>query len=95
MHKTLGRLGGVSGERVGRVGRGHGSGVKGWAGSPSPTLPNFAQLILGPGQGLQGDEVVTYGNTVGVHLRRRGGQRKVEHTQHITRQHQRKQREIR
>ncbi len=34
----------------------------------SPTLPNLAQLILGSGQRLKCDEVITYSHTVGVHL---------------------------
>lgn len=33
-----------------------------------PTLPNLAQRILGSGQRLQCDEVITYSLTVGVHL---------------------------
>jgi len=37
-------------------------------GSVSPTLPNLAQLILGSGQRLKCDEVVTYSHAVGVHL---------------------------
>jgi hypothetical protein len=37
-----------------------------------PTLPNFAQLILGSGERLQSDEVVTYSDSVGVHLQSRG-----------------------
>lgn len=36
--------------------------------SVSPTLPNLAQLILGSGQRLKCDEVITYSHTVGVHL---------------------------
>lgn len=36
--------------------------------SVSPTLPNLAQLILGSGQRLKRDEVVTYSHAVGVHL---------------------------
>lgn len=34
----------------------------------SPTLPNLAQLILGSGQRLKCDEVITYSHAVDVHL---------------------------
>lgn len=49
----------------------------------SPTLPNLAQLILGSGQRLKCDEVITYSHAVGVHLQNTQRVSKEEKESHV------------
>lgn len=51
--------------------------------SVSPTLPNLAQLILGSGQRLKRDEVITYSHAVGVHLQNTQRVSKEEEKSHV------------